>query len=435
MLTAVTEGRFAEPALAEILDSRSLAREDRALATELVYGVLRWRSRLDSIIDRSLEKPRHPLPHVLRDILRIALYQLIFLDRIPLHAAVHEAVTQAKSRFRGRDGFVNAVLRRTVRDLKALDPLPEDDPESLSVYFSHPLWLVTRWVAKFGPDVTRSILAFNNSRAPLVIRVNRIKTDPEALLELFSRSALTTRRPLPETDELIISSAGGAVHDLPGFREGLFAVQERASQTIAPLLGAFPGERILDACAAPGGKTAHLAALTGNGLDLTALDSNPQRLKETEKNLKRLGVTCAHLRRVDATQQNLVSGLGFFDRILVDAPCTNLGVLRHNPEIKYRIQPDDPTVSAHRQGMILTSTSKTLKPGGTLLYSVCTVTREETTDVIRRFLAEAQDYEVVPISPDEVFSPDIVDSEGFLRTFPPTTVAVDGFFAARMRRR
>ena len=435
MLDTVRGGRFAEPVLAETLDARGLPREDRALATELVYGVLRWRLRLDAVIDRLLDKPQRGFPPLLRDILRIALYQLILLDRIPSHAAVNEAVIQAKGRFPGRDGFVNAILRRALRDVETLDLTPGDDPESLSSYYSHPLWLVERWIDELGPEATRAVLEFNNSRAPLIVRVNRIKIDPDGLLEIFSRAEVQAARSLHDPDALSITSSGGPVHEMPGFRQGLFAVQERASQMIAPLLGALPGERILDACAAPGGKTAHLAALLDNALSLTAMDSDPPRLRETKKNLKRLGVTGFEAKRGDARDERVISELGLFDRILVDAPCTNLGVLRHNPEVKYRIRPEDPAASAHRQLQILRSTSKALKPGGTLLYSVCTVSREETDEVIRQFLAEAPDYEVSPIKPEEVCLENAVDRDGFLRTFPPRGEAPDGFFAARMKRR
>lgn len=396
--------------------------------------MLRWRLRLDAIIDRLLDKPDHKFPPLLRDILRIALYQLIILDRIPNHAAVNEAVLQTKGRFRGRDGFVNAILRRALRDVETLDQSPGDDPESLSTFYSHPLWLVKRWTDELGAEATRAVLEFNNSRAPLLVRVNRIKIDPGALLEIFSRAGVKAHRSLPEPDALTITSSGGPVYEMPGFRQGLFAVQERASQMIAPLLGALPGERILDACAAPGGKTAHLAALLDNAVSLTALDSEPSRLRETKKNLKRLGVTCADAKRGDARDEGVVSELGLFDRILVDAPCTNLGVLRHNPEVKYRIRPEDPAASADRQLQILRSTSKALKPGGTLLYSVCTVSREETDEVIREFLAEATDYRLSPIRPEEVSLLHAVDRDGLLRTFPPRGEAPDGFFAARMKR-
>jgi 16S rRNA (cytosine967-C5)-methyltransferase len=434
VLDTVRGGRFAEPALAETLDARGLPREDRALATELVYGVLRWRLRLDAVIDRLLDKPDRKFPSLLSDILRIALYQLLLLDRIPSHAAVNEAVIQAKGRFPGREGFVNAILRRALRDVETLDQSPGDDPESLSSYYSHPLWLVERWMDELGPEATRAVLEFNNSRAPLIVRVNRIKIDPDGLLDLFSQEGVRAARSLRDPDALTITSSGGPVYEMPGFRQGLFAVQERASQMIAPLLGAIAGERILDACAAPGGKTAHLAALLDNALSLTAMDSDPPRLRETKKNLKRLGVTGVEAKRGDARDEGVISELGLFDRILVDAPCTNLGVLRHNPEVKYRIRPEDPAASADRQIQILRATSKALKSGGTLLYSVCTVSREETDEVIRQFLAESPDYALSPIRPEEVSLQHAVDPDGFLRTFPPRGEETDGFFAARMKR-
>ncbi len=436
-LTAVRAGSFAEQALSVILDRENLSPEDRALATEITYGVLRWRDRLDAMIGRCIHRPDVTIRPQVREILRIALYQLIFLERIPDRAAVDEAVRQTRARFESRvAAFVNAVLRNAVRNREAVDPAPARDAASLARYYSHPLWLVKRWLGEYGSDVSQRILSHNNSRSPLALRANRLKTSPDDLIESLRGSGIKVRPVNPKPDALEIAGIRGPVQLLPGYMEGLFAVQGSASQLVAPLLGALPGERILDACAAPGGKTAHLAALTGNSCRIVAIDADSARLEETRKNLQRLGVTGAELLHGDAARQDFVTALGPFDRILLDAPCSNLGVLRHNPEAKYRTHPEDLTVSARLQLNLLQSTATALNAGGSLLYAVCTTTPEETTEVIQRFLKDSPDYALDQIHQGEVYSPGLLDCHGFLKTFPFVgEEPLDGFFAARITRR
>ncbi|MBI4966206.1 MAG: 16S rRNA (cytosine(967)-C(5))-methyltransferase RsmB [Desulfomonile tiedjei] len=436
VLENVRLGKYAEHALSDRLRGENLKLEDRALATELVYGVLRWRDRLDAVINRCLERPQDRLPHRVRQVLRLAIYQIVFLNRVPDHAAVDQAVIQAGRRSGKRTGaFVNAVLRNVIRRLDSVDPPPVKDSASLAAYYSHPLWLVERWVKEFDNEVTKMILVHNNSRAHVVLRVNNIKTPREELAELLSRHGVAVRAVNEMADALVLKSGSGEVGALPGYDEGLFAVQDLASQMVAPLLGAEPQERILDACAAPGGKTAHLAALTGNKARIVAVDSSAARLQETDLNLRRLGVTSVEMVRGDSTARDFVAGLGGFDRVLLDAPCSNLGVLRHNPEVKYRTLPEHLKELAERQLRLLISTAAVVKPGGTLLYSVCTITPEETTEIIDRFLADHPDFTLAPIEQSEVPRAGLIDGRGFLRTFPPPLEEpLDGFFAARIHR-
>ena len=433
VLAEVRAGRFAEHALSERLEATRIGSKDRALATELTYGVLRWRMRMDAIIDRCLRKSRSKLrPHV-RDILRIALYQLIMLDRIPEHAAVNQAVMQARRRCDERAaGFVNALLRNVIRTRESVDPRPSNDAESLSCYYSHPVWLVKRWLDELGLQATLAILAHNNSRSTLTVRVNSLKTTREDFMALLASHEIAAQPAHTQPNAVVISPGAGAVHELPGFHEGLFVVQECASQMIAPLLRVQPGVRVLDACAAPGGKTAHLAALGGNRILITAIDSDASRVEETRRNLERLGVTCADVVQGDSTDASFVEGLGPFDAVLLDPPCSNLGVLRHNPEVKYRIGPDDPSTFARVQSNMVRATAGALKPGGTLVYSVCTVTYEETVQVVTDFLKEFPQFSAARIQPGEVGSPRLLDPTGFLTTFPPRAEEpLDGFFAAR----
>lgn len=435
-LIALRSGGFAEHALSRQLERQKLGSEDRALTTELVYGVLRWRDRLDAIIVRMLDRPQRHVNPVVRDILRLALYQMAMLERIPDHAVVHQAVLQSRAGFGTKAAsFVNGVLRRFARERAALDPPPEDEAASLATYYSHPAWLVRYWMERFGLADTVGILVQNNSRAPLILRVNALKTTPAEVAALLGEhgAAVSAVEGMPYA--LRLGDVREAVPNLPGFRDGLFTVQEAASQMIAPLVLAEAGHRILDACAAPGGKTAHLAALTRDRASIVALDNSQHRVRQARANLARLGVTSAEFVQGDALATDFAAALGPFDRVLVDAPCSNLGVLRHNPDAKYRVQPRDLTELAERQRVLLTNVSRALKPGGIVIYSVCTPMDQETLAVVESFLHERTDVAVEPIREWEVPYPQYLDDRNFLKTFPPAAkYPVDGFFAARFRR-
>ena len=366
----------------------------------------------------------------------MALYQILFLDRVPRPAAVDQAVIQATSRFGKRTGsFVNALVRNVIRRMDSVDLPPLGDPASLAVYFSHPLWLVERWGKEFGIETTRKILAHNNSRAQLVLRVNSLKSTRRNVVELLKYRGIEARTVREMPDALILTSGQGDVASLPGFEEGFFVVQDLASQMVAPLLRAIPGERILDACAAPGGKTAYVAALLENRAQIVAVDSSASRLEETRLNLRRLGVSCVETGCGDSSDSQFIRGLGPFDRVLLDAPCSNLGVLRHNPEAKYRTSPENLSGFAARQHALIGATASSLKPGGVLLYAVCTTTPEETTEIVEGFLTDNPDFNEDPTNWSEVPYPGAIDSRGFLRTFPPPDrEPLDGFFAARLHR-
>jgi 16S rRNA (cytosine967-C5)-methyltransferase len=432
-LSRVREGWYAENALARQLDAGALASTDRALATELVYGVLRWQTRLDGIVARFLRNPRKGIPPLLRDILRLAVYQLIFMDRIPDHAAVAEAVLQAKARLgTTMGGLTNGVLRNLLRREDRGDVAPDESPEGLAQFYSHPLWLVHSWMEAYGTDRTRALLEHNNTRGLLVLRANTLKTSREALLALLERHGISANPHSNWPDAVIIRSLARPVADIPGFADGLFAVQDPASQLIASLVAPQEGETILDACAAPGGKTAHIAALAQNKLKLVAVDADPRRVEDMRTNLHRLGVTCANVLHGDMLDTEFSGSLGSFDRVLVDAACSNLGVLRHNPELKYRVGPETVRQRADRQADLLRSAIRLVRPGGMLVYSVCTTTPEETTEVVDLFLLEYPHVHLLPFDAAQVPSPAFLDSRGCLLTLPPFPhEPLDGFFAAR----
>ncbi len=437
VLKDVRQGEFAEHALAAALDrTDALKPEDRGLATELVYGVLRWVRRLDALMQRCSHHPLSKISPDLRAVLRVALYQLFLLDAIPPYAAVNDAVTQARQREGpGAARLTNALLRRVLREKASIDqPMGRQGP-ALARYYSHPDWLVKRWVDRWGITTTERILEFNNSRPSLVVRVNRLKCTPEMVEERFAAHGLRWERAPGWSDALMLRSVGCPIQHVPGFAEGYFVVQDLASQMIAPLLRARPGDHVLDACAAPGIKAAHVAALTQGRARLTVADRNADRMREAEELLGRLGVNISEAVCADVSALSLRLPHERFDRVLVDAPCANLGVLRHNPEAKYRLRSDDLRSFGEEQLRILREACRFVRPGGLLLFAICSVSWEETFAVVRSFCSECDNFSPDPITSDEVPVGWVVQSDGALCTFPiQGVVPMDGFFAARFRR-
>lgn len=432
VLDAVRRGSYVEEALLRVLGP-DLGQKDRALATEICYGALRWRTRLDSIIDKCLNRPDASIKPKIRDILRIGLFQLFLLDRIPEHAAVNESVEQAKTAGGpAAANFVNAVMRNALRNRESVDQPPGNDPEALALWYSHPEWLVKRWISNLGYEGARRALEFNNSRADLNIRVNSIRTSIDRVMEILTRNGIDWAPSPLLRDALKVNPSGAPVSELPGFAQGLFTAQDPASQMISHLVNPLMNERILDACAASGGKTAHLAALTDNSAKIVAVDMDQNRLKAMSANLKRLGATCVSAIKGDAGDPGFLKGLGLFDTALVDAPCSNLGTLRHNPEVKYRIRPEHLPRLADQQLRILRAVANIIKPGGRIIYSVCAVTREENMGVIDRFLESRPEFKIYPIdhSPRPLIRNELINDTGCFNTFGKETLErMDSFFA------
>ncbi len=433
----VEKGAFAERELDHALRMRAVSAKDRSLATELVYGVLRWKFRLDDLVDRHSRAFQGRMDTRLREILRIALYQYLFLSRVPAHALVNEAVNQARIALDDkRASFVNAILWAVLVRQSGKEPPLDSDAVSLSRYYSHPSWLVQRWFRRYGVEVTRRILEANNAPAPLMCRVNALKTTVRDLFARLEQEGMDFQ-PSVVPGAFQLNTHGRSLRELASYQSGLFSVQDIASQMVPPLLQVQPGMRVLDACAAPGGKTALLAALSQNCIPITVVDVSAQRLEATRKNLQRLGVKHVQYRQGDVTDKAFTAALGSYDRILVDAPCSGLGVLRRNPEARYRTREKDLQVFADRQIRIVLALAPLLKPKGKLVYSVCTVTREETRDVAAAALAEHRFLQMDCIKASELRdAPVLLSVDGCLETFPPPAdVLVDGFFAVRMMRR
>ena len=432
-------GAYADLALHHALVQSRMPAPDRGLATELVYGTLRWRGRLDYYLSRVLDGDPEKLEPLVRSALRVGAYQLFFSDRIPATAAVDEAVRCVRALGLERaTGLVNAVLRRLAREGKDIElPSLEADPLAhLTDACSLPEWLARKWLDQYGPEEAAALALAMNDPAPVTIRVNRTQTTREALLEELAER-FADAKPCRYASHGIVLGKGDAGHD-PAFVAGRFSLQDEASQLVVDLLDPQPGDRILDACAAPGTKTAAIAErLNGEG-HVLALDRHARRLRLIGRGIRRLGLGGVATLERDATRslEDLVGDGGSegpFDRILVDAPCSGLGSLRRNPDARWRIQPDDLEELATIQRGILESAAAVLRPGGSLVYSTCTVTPEENEAILRGFLATRTGWRIAGREEAPTALRELLDDEGMLRLLPHSH-DTDGFFAVRLIR-
>ncbi|HWS87028.1 MAG TPA: 16S rRNA (cytosine(967)-C(5))-methyltransferase RsmB [Pyrinomonadaceae bacterium] len=386
------DGAFAAPLLANL--PGGLSAEDRGLAYELTLGVLRRQLWLDRVVEHFSERKTGKLDVPVRLALRLGLFQLRLLTRVPAHAAVNESVQLAHAEgFRSAAPFVNAVLRRATRE-PDFDPAKEiEDPlERIAVETSHPPKLVRRWAAAFGTEEAASFARANNDSAPAAFRVNTLKADPAALVERLRAEGLSVAPSRVAPDGWRVEGGAGASATLRGLAdEGLVYMQDEASQLVAHVLGARPGERVLDACAAPGSKTTHLAALAGDCALVVAGDLYEHRLRVVAETCARLGVKGVRPVALDA-EAALPFADETFDRVLVDAPCTGTGTLRHNPEIRWRLSPESFRELPAIQSRILFEAARCLRRGGRLVYSTCSVEREENEEVVAAFLQTHTDF-------------------------------------------
>lgn len=381
---------FVEDLLEAALAGSRLGEADRALLRELVCGVVRWQATLDwLIVQRVGGRTQKPAIQVL---LRLGLYQMFWLDRIPDHAAVHETVLLAKRFGCGpQSGFVNAVLRGCLRERDALErqleELKSTDP---ALGYSHPDWLVARWRARWTDDQLRRLLEWNNTPPRNFARVNTLRTRPDGLREWWAEERVEVRlQPFPWAGDLLFFELlrHRPLARLESFQRGCFYVQDPSTALAVCELNPQPGETILDFCAAPGGKTTLLAQLMQNRGRLVAHDPAPDRLARLKDNCARLGVTCLEL---DAPGSHLS-----FDRILLDVPCSNTGVLRRRVELRWRLRPEEITRLRDTQLALLEQAAPRLKPGGTLAYSTCSLEPEENHEVVRTFLTAHPEFHLL----------------------------------------
>lgn len=420
--------------LKHVLERGELRAPDAGLVTELVYGTIQRRLTLDEVLAHFVRGKKVQL--WVRNLLRLSLYQIRYLDRIPARAAVHEAVEIAKRRgHQGIASMVNGVLRNVLRQPDVWERLPEGNAaRRLAVEESHPEWLVRRWIETYGEAETRAICASNNRPPRASVRVNTLKLTRDELLERL-REEYPDAAPSPLSPHGILFPGGHAA-GTRWFREGYFTVQDESSMLVAPALAVQPGMRVLDACAAPGGKTTHLAELMQNRGEIVASDVHPHKRELIAENADRLGISIITPITSDALELP-DRGLGAFDRILLDAPCSGFGVIRRKPDLKWNKTPADVEAIADLQYRLLERVAGMLAPGGLLVYSTCTIEPEENQSVVRRFVAEHPEFAL-----DETLAQDLPTAArerldgraGYVQVLPHHFDS-DGFFIARLKRK
>ncbi len=377
---------YTETLLERALAPARLSSADRGLTQELVFGIIRWQETLDWLIARKTQG-REQKPG-LQDLLRLGLYQIFWLDRIPDHAAVHETVEQAKrDGFGSQAGFINAVLRGYLRENEEtralLNELKTSQP---ALGYSHPEWLVTRWQKQFGDERTRQLLESNNTPPKTFARLNSLHTDATQLIEAWRNENVEydfATRDWTGENLMFELKSHPPLTTLESFQKGWFYIQDPSTLLAVRQLDPQPGETILDLCAAPGGKTTFIAQLMNNQGRIIAHDNVPDRLKLIQENITRLGVTCAET----TSDLSINYQPSTINRILVDAPCSNTGVLRRRVDLRWRIQPDEIERLRATQLDLLQKSAARLKPGGTLVYSTCSLEPEENTALVQQFLA------------------------------------------------
>ena len=414
------------------------SKKDRALLQALVYGVLRWRGRLDWIIDYFSKARLNKIDPKVLNILRLGLFQIIYLDRIPVSAAVNTSVEMTKT-----DAapwvvrYVNGLLRNAAREYQHV-PFPEvgnDPAKVLATKKSFPKWIIKRWLDRFGLKETELLCDVINIIPPITVRCNTLKTSREKLVKALDGYAEKIEITSYAPDGVFFSKPKRSIPNIEAFKGGLFAVQDEAAQLVTLLLDPQPGETILDACSGLGGKTGHIAQMMKNSGKLVAMDKDENKLLRLESEMYRLGVsivtTCIH----DLGNPLNREDFGKFDRILLDAPCSGLGVLRRNPDTKWRASQQNPAYCQKRQSLFLDNLAHLVKPSGVLVYAVCSMEPEENESVIKGFLNKHAKFDVEKRPTGLPFDAcSLVNRNGYLKTFPHLN-NMDGFFSVCMKRK
>lgn len=427
-----TGDAFVDRLLETLPDRAGLDPRDRALVTELVLGSLRWQRRIDWALARVSRRPLDDLVPWLRVLLRLSAYQLGFLDRIPPWAAVHEAGELAKRRRPpGAAAYLNGVLRALAAAPRPWPaPRVEDPVEALALRASQPTWLVRRWWDCLGPDQAATLALAMSGAPPVVVRANTLRAPAATVAEQLHQAGVGAIATRFAPEGLLLERAGD-LRVLVPLRDGSATVQDEAAIMVGHALGPLPEETVADVCAAPGSKTTHLAALMANRGRVLAADPHPGRLALLRDACTRLGATIVEARLADA--RALAGSLGAqCDRVLVDAPCSNLGVLRRNPDAKWRRRPEDFATLVPAQREILTAAADLVRPGGVLVYATCSLEPEENEEVVASFRARRPDFVPDPLPPAV---PEACRGAPDVLRMTPDRHGSDGFTAHRLRRR
>ncbi len=410
--------------------------KDRKLCNALIFGVLRKREAIDWIIDEFSNIDLKKISIDLLYILRIALFQIIYMDRIPVFAALNTSVDIAKKLAGKRKaGFINAVLRKASTSYTniALPDSKKKPSKFISIKYSLPLWLSRKWIKAFGFESTQKLGSQINTIPYITIRTNTLKTQRQNLLQKLSLKVKSIQKTDYAQEGLNFNSPEAPIHELEEFKQGLFQVQDEAAQIITHFLEPKPGEKILDVCAGFGGKTGHIAQVMENKGVIVAVDTGEKKLESLKRDMEKLGIDIVMTKTIDILKTTIKDFNFYFDRVLIDAPCTGLGVLRRNPDTKWKRSKNDIIRLGAKQKKMLNAAANLVKPGGILVYAVCSCEKEENKDVIDKFLEKRVDFSI-----DKNFKSDryeqFITQEGFLKTYPHIN-SMDGFFAARLMRK
>ncbi len=432
ILRSIDRGAFADAALDKALNQKSLIEVDRRLLTELVYGIVRRQRTLDRLIDQLATKPAHQQPPDLRLLLHLGLYQLRYLTQIPVSAAVNTTVEVVKQvGFPGLAGFVNGLLRQYVRLSEAgSDPLvlPEDPLARLGIQYSLPDWIVQVWADQLSLSETELLCEGMNHPPQIDLRINPLRTTLEQVETAMAAAGVQVRRLADLPQALRLVGHSGSIPQLPGFQEGWWMVQDGSAQLVGHLLDPQPGEVIIDGCAAPGGKTMHLAELMGDRGTIWACDRTASRLRKLRQNANRLGFTAIQTYVSDS--RYLSQFVNQADRVLLDVPCSGLGTLHRHADARWRQTPETVTELAQLQAELLQQAAAWVKPGGHLVYATCTLHPAENENQIEKFLSHQPDW-TLQAPPAHSAAARFTTAEGWIKVWPQQA-QMDGFFMARL---
>lgn len=428
ILEKVMENRvYADELLAKTFAACELNRQDKNLLVEIVNGTLRWRGQLEWLLERCFNGRFDSAPTKLRSILFVSLYQLRFLDKIPEYAAINEGVELAK-RAGGRPwgNLVNGVLRNYLRTEKSLifPDRGKNPAEALAIRYSHPEWMVRRWLNRYGFEDTRLLCKYNNRRPVVTLRVNLMKVSKENLLKELEDAGVETE-PSAHFDDFVRVRSPKSLTETRSFVKGHFSIQDESTAIACLLLSPEENDLVLDLCAAPGGKSCYIAQLMRDGGKVIAVDRSPARMKLLQENTRRLSLTSIQPIIADSTMLNTKT----VDRVLLDAPCSGLGVLAKRADLRWKRKLSDITSIRKRQISLLGKTSQLLRAGGVLVYSTCTIEPEENEEIIEDFLDHHKNFEID--NRLKALSGFESTSKGYWATLPHRD-HVDGIFAVRL---
>ena len=430
-----TKQAYTDVALRQTLRHSTLDRRDRAFITQCVYGVVRWQGRIDWLLQHVCHRPLDSLTPWIRNTLRLGAYQCFWMQRVPQRAAVHEAVNLARHfGHQGTARLVNGVLRSLLRQHSACHPpnAAEQPAAHLAVAYSHPQWLVERWLCRYGWERTQALCEMNNRPPGITLRPNTLLTSRVALAHRLQQEGLPHIASSTISPQALIVQGTDRLDRLPSYADGWFQVQDEGAMLVAPLCQPEPGQQVLDACAAPGGKTTHLAQLMRDSGRIIALDLQPGRLNLLCNNIRRLRLSCIAPIVADATGALPVQQR--FDRILIDAPCSGLGVVRRHPDIKWRRSVADLKERRGVQLRLLHQMQKSLaRDGGLMVYSVCSNEPEETHDVVAQFLHDHPHMRLEAIEPSYPQPLPVPSATAGTLDLTPDQLGTEGVFVARFR--